>query len=169
VGLLEELSDRAIRHCAQTMEARRGFRLAAWVSLMVAASVFGCGDGDGSSTGIPADAPDREQVAATVNAMFEAWNAGDGEAACALMTDRGQRLVVKIARRDLDSEATACAQAAAEIDAEARRELGEEVTLERIRIDGHSAWVASDEVGGGEMPLRRVGGTWLVAVPSFVN
>lgn len=53
--------------------------------------VAGCGDDDGPAfTG-----SDEEQVAATVNAMTEAIAAGDGDGACELMTERGQRALVR--------------------------------------------------------------------------
>jgi hypothetical protein len=145
-----------------------GFSLAAGLGLLVGAGVVaGCG---GSSQ----SPPSKQEAAATVNAMFEAWNAGDGETTCGYLTPDGQVLMVKYVAPQLhgitgEIDAKTCNGAVEQTAAAKKRRIGEVVSAHDVTIsnDGERAHVASRVRGA--MTLQDVGGEWRVAVPTFID
>jgi hypothetical protein len=141
-------------------------------SLALAALAIGaCGDSsDGSNpevTGTP-----EEQIAKTVNAMFAAWNAGDGELTCSYLTDRGSELLVRIAPQlhglkqkiQVDNCEEAIEKSAAAIEGT----IGERASAQQVQINPDRTASVSSRVRGA-LTLREVDGEWLVEVPTFID
>ena len=139
-----------------------------------AATVAGlvlCGCGGDDAAEVPEfSGSDEQQVAKTVNAMFDAIAANDGATACGLMTDRGQRIWVKIITRNPESGGSGdtCEEAADTVDWNGLAEY-EDVRAGDVSIEvaGERATVTNDF--GGMLTAESVDGTWLVDVPMFVN
>jgi hypothetical protein len=85
---------------------RRGLLAPAFAAALLAA---GCGGGDWAT--LTFSGSDEEQVAATVNAMTAAIAAGEGAVACELMTERGQRVMLRIGRQAGGQDVADCAAA----------------------------------------------------------
>jgi len=131
-----------------------------------------CGSDDPDSTDPPVpDGQPREQIAETVNAMFDAWNRADGELACAYMTARGQRLAVRIASQlhELreEIEPSDCVSAVEESAAVTEETIGQSVVPSAVSIQGERASVAS--AFRGALAMTQVDGVWLVDVPTFID
>jgi hypothetical protein len=133
--------------------------------------ISGCDDA-GDETIETAEA--REQIAANVNAMFEAWNAGDGESACSYLSDRGQRVMVVIVRQfhglKEPARAANCEEAVENSAAATDRGFGERVSAADVYFPGRghkNAEVASRHRGA--VQVQRVGDEWLVVVPAFID
>jgi hypothetical protein len=140
-------------------------------ALVIVAECGGDDDDDGlPSPPIPEGTP-REQVAATVNGMFDAWNRGDGELACSYMTRRGQRLAVRIAQQlqqlEGDIAPDDCVRAIADTAAATDETIGQTAVPENVSIDGRRAFVASEFRGA--LRVKRSGGRWLVDVPAYLD
>lgn len=141
-------------------------------ALLVLSVATGCG----SEEQVPPEPPipdgtPRQRIAATVNAMFDAWNNGDGEFACAYMTPRGQRFTARIARRlhqlEDDIAPDDCIEAVEGSAAATEETIGQSVTAEAVSIEGKRASVASRFRGA--LGVRQLGGVWLVDVPTFID
>jgi hypothetical protein len=144
----------------------------AWSAALALILVIGCGSEDDADPQPPVpDGPPKHQIAETVNAMFDAWNDGDGELACEYMTARGQRLAARIARQlhqlegaiDPDGCAEAIEGSAAAID----ETIGQTVAPDAVMVQGRRGSVASEFRGA--LAVRQVDGVWLVDVPTFID
>lgn len=113
---------------------------------------------------------DEEQIAATVNAMFAAIEAGDGETACGLMSERGQRIWVKIVRRnpEIGGSGETCVETVESITADpAQRGVRVDAKSVEVAPGGDTAQVTNRY--GGTLTATFVDDRWLVEVPTFVN
>jgi hypothetical protein len=147
--------------------------LLAVVTLAGVLTLAACDDSDDSDSPELSGDP-REQVVAVVDAMRHAMSDGDGEEACSYMTDRGQRLTVRVVARDLGPAET-CEEAvglfATELSAEDRDEFSNKnvVTRDEVALfqNGSEAEAQSDYRGA--MMLKLVDGPWQVDVPFFAD
>jgi hypothetical protein len=137
-------------------------------------TIAACGDSSEPSGASKPElkGPDEAQIAKTVNAMFAAWNVGDGELTCSYLTDRGRALLVKIAAQlhgfDTEIEAESCEAAVEQSAAAIDEEIGQRASPRRVRIDsGGTAAVLSRF--RGELSLRKVDGEWLIEVPTYID
>jgi hypothetical protein len=152
-----------------------GAMRSAFAALVLAGvlSLVGCGDSDDSESPDHSGSP-REQVVAVVAAMQSALANGDGEQACAYMTPRGQRLMVRLTEAGEAGTAEGCEEAVelvAELVTEEQRRLNEKdvVTPDEVAFfrDGTVAEAYSDYRGA--MRLRLVDQDWRVDIPAFVD
>jgi hypothetical protein len=115
---------------------------------------------------------DEERIAQTVNALFAAWNNGEGELTCSYLTARGRELMVKIASQlhGLDEEihAESCEEAVEQTAAATDEEIGQRASPSRVRVeaDGTAAVISRFR---GELSLREVDSEWLIEVPTFID
>lgn len=138
---------------------RRGLLAALAVSALSAA---GCGGDDGGPA-LTFGGSDEEQIAATVNAMTTAIAAGDGETACALMSDAGQRIMLRIGRQAGGTDVADCAAAVP-----AAASFGFDPGDYRIAPADVSAGAEGAEAGCddyGAFILSRTDGGWRVDTP----
>jgi hypothetical protein len=142
--------------------------------------LFGLGEflSGGQGAPRPVTPPDRgelaemERIAALVNGFFDAWNEGDGDLACSYLTERGQRLVLRIVREAEELQGAADAESctdAIEASAELTEErIGQSATVDRVRIDSPKRAAVISRFRG-ELSLRKVEGEWLIDTPSFFD
>ena len=113
----------------------------------------------------------RELVAGTVNRMFAAWRAGDGEDACSYMSDFGREAMPRIvAQAKPPVIADTCEEAVA--DSEARYDriwIDERITPDEVRISDKPLEAEASGDVRGAVQLQLVDGEWLVAAPYFVD
>jgi hypothetical protein len=149
-----------------------GLRLAAIA--LLAAVVGACGDDSEPSDGTKpvTTGSDEEQIAQTVNAMFAAWNDGDGELTCSYLTDRGRELMVKIASQlhglDEEIDAASCEEAVEQTAAAIDEEIGQRASPSRVRVEANGTAAVISRFRG-ELSLREVDGEWLIEVPTFID
>jgi hypothetical protein len=129
----------------------------------------GCG-GDDDGPDLTFTGSDEEQVAGTVNAMTAAIAAGEGAMACALMTEKGQRVMLAAGRQAAtgpepvdDCEAAVPAAEAAGFDPGDFRVTVGDVSVGR---NGRQAEAECDL--GGAFILNRTDAGWRAATP-FCN
>jgi len=139
---------------------RRGLLAA---GLAAAALIAGCGDDGGAAPTFSGS--DEEQVAATVNAMTAAIAAGDGEIACALMTERGQRRMLAAGRQAASgAEPVDGCEAAVPVVEAAGFDPGDfRITPGDVSVDRAYADAACDL--GGSFILTRTDAGWRVDSP----
>jgi len=135
-------------------------------ALVGVALLAGCGDEGGAAPTFSGS--DEEQVAATVNAMTAAIAAGDGEIACALMTGRGQRRMLRFGRQ-VSAGVDTC-EAAVPAVAGSGYDPGDfRVTVRDVAIEpGHDRAQANCEFRGGYLLVRTAAG-WRVDAPACVD
>ncbi len=119
--------------------------------LAVAGSLaVGCGDG---GDGAPEfEGSDEEQVAATVRVVADAMAAGDGEAACPLLSDQGQEILIRVTSRAGDAEIDSCEDAVAAVG---------ETEFSTDTVDPAPENVTLYENGSAELYCRHRG-AWLL-------
>jgi hypothetical protein len=145
---------------------RRGLLAALAVVVLLA----GCGgDGDAGPT-LTFTGSDEEQVAATVNAMTAAIAAGEGTTACALMTERGQRQMVRFGRQAAGTDAIDTCAEAVPAAMDAGYDPGDfRVTVGDVSIEpGPDEAQANCEFRGGFL-LERTDAGWRVNFPYCVD
>jgi hypothetical protein len=141
---------------------RRGLLAALGCGLLIA----GCGGDDDTSEAPTFAGSDEEQVAGTVNAMTAAIAAGDGTTACALMTEKGQRAMVRFGGQVLGAEAVDSCEEAVPAAADAGYDPGDfRMTVRDVSFGpkADEAW-ANCEFRGGFQLLRTEAG-WRVNIP----
>ncbi|MEZ5075341.1 MAG: hypothetical protein R2691_10980 [Solirubrobacterales bacterium] len=142
---------------------RRGL-LSALIGVVLLAP--GCGGDDGPT--LTFGGSDEEQVAATVNAMTAAIAAGDGEIACALMTERGQRRMVRIGRQ-VSAGVDTCAAAVPAVAGFGYDPGDFRVSVRDVSIGpGPDHAQANCELRGGFL-LERSAAGWRVDAPACVD
>lgn len=141
------------------------------VPLLLAATLVvstGCGDEPDSE---PARTPEQ-RIADKVAQFWDDVEAGNGEAACAAVTERGRRMWIRWSDEapELDDVETCPAAVAALSEAWADAG-GEETTgpggsfdADDVSTDGDKAQVQCRYRGA--VMLRRVDGEWLVRIPA---
>jgi hypothetical protein len=138
----------------------------------------GCGGSGATTSNIIAEpppatfqGPPEEQVALTVNAFYKAWTAGDGEQACSFLSPRGQRIALEMIPQlhglTTSVEATNCPDAIAQSAEGVAGPVGQKVAPGQVTVHGDNATVQSKFRGA--IPLRRIGGAWLLEIPLFVD
>lgn len=114
---------------------------------------------------------DEEQVAGTVNAMTAAIAAGDGATACALMTEQGRRVIVRIGRQaatgpDPVDDCAAAVPAAAAVG----YDPGDyRVTVRDVSIEPGPDHAQANCEFRGVFLLERTDGAWRVDIPYCVD
>jgi hypothetical protein len=141
---------------------RRGLLAALAVLALLAA---GCGDDDGPT--LIFGGSDEEQIAATVNAMTAAIAAGDGATACGLMTEKGQRTMLRIGRQ-ADGLVSDCAAAVPAASAFGFDPGDFRVTTADVKI-GPRGSSAEAECDYGALLLERTDEGWRVEAPWCVT
>ena len=140
---------------------------------VLCAAVAGCGGADETTADpfTPTGSP-KEQIASTVNEMFSAWNDGDGELACSLMTERGQQLAVRIAGQFHDLQGSIapddCVEAVEQSAEAVDGEIGQAVKAWQVKLEGEDRATVISKYRGA-MSMQQVDGRWLVVVPTFVD
>jgi hypothetical protein len=112
----------------------------------------------------------RDEIARDVTATYRAWSRGDGEAACAQLTDRGRELLVEAAPEfELATQPQTCGETFEQIAAEHAGRLRERFTAGEVDLDEGNATgeVACDTRGA--VQVRHVDGDWMVEVPWCVD
>jgi len=142
-------------------------RLCLAFTLAICSIAAGCGGSSGRSAA-PITGSAHEQIAATVNAMFGAWKAGDGKTACSLLTQRGRTALVSLARRFSHTNATSCEDAVAASAGDVHQPAGPPASPSDASITGPSTAQLNSQFGTAVL-LRRVQGIWLIEVPAFIN
>jgi hypothetical protein len=145
------------------------------VSVCVLALVAaGCGEDDGEP---PPPASDEQQIAAAVNGVFDAVVDDDGEAACSLLTERGQRYFHVLARREFPTEIGegADCEAAVAVTAEQLADKGLDdladytYVAEDVHIqEGRDQAQVRCEFRGAVF-AKQVDGDWLVDIPACID
>jgi hypothetical protein len=139
---------------------RRGL-LAALAAVALLAA--GCGGGDEGPT-LTFTGSDQEQVAATVNAMTAAIAAGEGATACALMTEKGQRVMLRIGRQT-GGEVADCA-AAVPAAAGLGFDPGDyRITAAQVELSGNPPSSAEAKCDYGAFLLAHTEEGWRVNTP----
>jgi hypothetical protein len=88
-------------------------------ALLVAAGLLAVGCGSESQ---PASAGgERAEIATTAGAVADAMEAGDGQAACGLIAEEGQKILVEVVRRDLGAQGVEDCESAVAAIARSRR------------------------------------------------
>jgi hypothetical protein len=138
----------------------------------------GCGGNGGdemttrSTTTVGEPPPrSRELVADTVNRMFAAWRAGDGEEACSYMSDFGRDLMPKIAAQFRPPVvADTCEEAVAESAARSKGTgIEDRITPDEVTISENPLEAEALGEMRGAVQLQLVEGEWLGAAPYFVD
>ena len=133
----------------------------------VAVALVGCGGGGGGSS---SSSSDENDVRASATNFVKAFGAGDGKAACALMTPEAQAAFVKQVGGPL--HVNDCPAAVAAAHGEAAAELNLDFTgasVTKVQVSGDSA-TATVKAGARSLPakLSKAGGAWkLTAVPGL--
>lgn len=83
--------------------------------MVVVAGALAAGCGGGGDGAPEFEGSDEEQVAATVRVVVDAMAAGDGEAACPLLSDQGQEILIRVTSRAGDAEVDSCEEAVAAV------------------------------------------------------
>lgn len=125
----------------------------------------GCG-GDGDAATPTFTGSDEEQVAGTVNAMTAAIAAGDGAAACGLMTEGGQRIMLGVGRQAAGSGIGDCAAAVPAAESIGYDPGDFRVTVGDVSIpaDSPNRAEAACDLGGAFL-LERSDAGWRVGTP----
>jgi hypothetical protein len=119
-------------------------------------------------SGEPAPENEKDRVARAVNSFAAAAVAGDGEAACAYLSERAQRLMF----RQAPASAASCAELFEEaggdatVDDDVPTFTSDDVRLDRFR--GSPSATVSDPYGG-QMLLLKTDDDWLIEIPGFVK
>lgn len=142
------------------------------LAFATATLVAGCGGSEPAPEPSEITGPPKQRIAATVNTFFEAFSEGNAGVACKLLTERGKKLVVRITPQFQDlSEPISpenCEEAI-ELGAEATEgKIGQVVSAQQVRLDGSGRASVVSEFRG-ELAMRRVDGTWLIVVPTFID
>jgi hypothetical protein len=133
----------------------------------------GCDESNEPTPKPPApDGPPEVQIVAAVNGMFDAWNEGDGELACAYMTEGGQRLAVRIAPQFHELEEPidpdTCPEAVEQSAEISDEPIGQVASRDRVELQGKNRAIVHSEFRGA-LTVKQVAGEWLVAVPTFID
>ena len=147
------------------------------LTLTVALAFCACGEDESSPPPPNPSATDREQIAAAVNDFYAAMVDGDGELACSYLTERGQRFLHTVARRQFPSEIGEAADCEAVVDVTADYLADEKVedpsdytyVAEEVSIEeGRGKAYAQCEFRGSVF-MRRSGNDWLIDVPGCID
>jgi len=130
-----------------------------------------CGDSSEPSkpefTGSP-----EEQIAKTVNAMFAAWNAGDGELTCSYLTEDGRNWVLKYVPQfpflEEEIDPDSCEDAVEMSRAATEGTYGQHAAAQRVQINPDGTASVHSRFRGA-VTLREVDGEWLIEVPYFFD
>jgi hypothetical protein len=156
-------------------------RIAVWMSAAIAAVVMGGCDGGDPSPAIDESLTSEEAIAKNVNAYWHAVVAGEGDAACSLLTARGQELMKRSTMRDwphstggIDDCASAVDEYAARLASDERAEAFRaantyspgDVFIDKDNAD--KAQVAC-EFRGAIFVERDEDGVWRIVVPGCVD
>jgi hypothetical protein len=133
----------------------------------------GCEDSEESAPKPPAPkGPAEVQIVAAVNGMFDAWNDGNGDLACAYMTEGGQRLAIRIAPQFHDLEEPidpdTCPEAVEQSADITDEPIGQVVSRDRVELQGDDRAIVQSEFRGA-LTVKKVDGEWLIAVPTFID
>lgn len=132
--------------------------------------IAGCGDGDDTSSVPTFTGSDEEQIAGTVNAMTAAIAAGDGATACALMTERGQRVMVRFGRQAAGAGAIASCADAVPAAADAGYDPGDfRVTVGDVSVEPGPDEAQVNCEFRGAFVLARTDAGWRVDIPYCVD
>jgi len=141
--------------------------------LLLAALVAGCGAGHKSSS----QAAAKQQVTQAVRSYLQAQTAGDGQAACALLTAGGQQQLTTLvmqASKGLLTTRPSCQDAVVLIRAIAGTKVLDALkhaSVEQVEVSGNTA--TAEVVDGTQLPneqvsLQKVGTAWkIAAVPGL--
>jgi hypothetical protein len=147
------------------------------LTLALAISIAACGEDDSSPPPPDPSPPDEEQIAATVNDFFAALVEDDGDLACSYLTERGQRFMHTVARRqfptqvgeDADCEAVVAITAEYLADEDVRSTADYTYTAAGVSIEesGRKAYAQCEF--RGSVFVRRSGDGWLVDLPGCID
>jgi len=137
---------------------------AALAAALAGLALGGCGGGDGKKVSDP------DAVRAAVSGFAKAFGAGDGKAACDLMTAEARAAFVKRVQSLIAT--TDCAKAIATVHDEAGAEVNlafSDATVTNVRVTGSSATATLTASGhSATAKLAREGGSWkLTGVPGI--
>jgi ketosteroid isomerase-like protein len=136
--------------------ASRRFILGA-LAPTIAMLLTACGGGNDSS--------EKDEIANVTTATFRALETGDGEAACARLTPRGQQALLDDSR--LPTSSASCEASVAALARDYSRFGPRTFTAADVSVTGTRAQAACE--GGTAVLLRKSGDDWLVDVPACVN
>jgi hypothetical protein len=157
-----------------TVLAGQRCSVASAATLLIAAAVGGCGGAHKPSSQQPIA---QQQVTQTVRSYLRAQTAGDGQAACALLSAGGQQQLITLvmrASKGLLKASPSCEDAVGLIRAIAGTKLLgalEHARVEYVQITGGRA--TAQVVDGTQFPseqvsLQKVGKAWkIAAVPGL--
>lgn len=139
------------------------------VPLMLVGALIAAGCGDAEPE--PASTPEQ-RLADRVEQFWADVEAGDGDAACAAVTDRGRRMWVRWSGDDPEvDDAETCPDAVAALSEAWAEQDGDGVTGPGGSFSADDVWIDGDEAQvqcryRGAMMLRQVDGEWLVRIPA---
>jgi hypothetical protein len=148
-----------------------------FLTLVIALAMAACGEDESSPPPPDLSATDEEQIAATVNDFFAAMIEDDGELACSYLTERGQRLMHTVARRQFPTEVGEGADCEAVIAISYEHLEDEEVgSLADYTYTAGGVYI---EEGGskaevqcefrGAIFMRRSGTDWFIDFPACID
>ena len=144
------------------MSAFRGTLLLA--AILATLALPGCGGEDPDPPEFTGT--DEEQVAATVNALLDAFEVEDEEAMCALMSERGQQLMMLTAGElPQTAEVVSCEAAMAVLLDEGFDPKASEVGTGDVDISPETPNRAEANCDYGAFILERPKGPWRVVTP----
>ncbi|MEA2430548.1 MAG: hypothetical protein QOI19_1021 [Thermoleophilaceae bacterium] len=148
------------------MEDRKRYPLMA--AAVVALALSGCGGGSGGGGGGGVSDPAAVRTAASE--FSKAFGAGDGKAACALMTPDAQAAFLK--RVKLLTPVKDCPEAVAAVHGEAGAQLNisfSDATVSNVKVAGDSATATLTASGHSAVAkLSKQGSAWkLTGVPGI--
>jgi hypothetical protein len=140
--------------------------------LLAAVVVVAVGCGDDTDPGPDSASTPEQRIADQVSRFWDDVEAGDGEAACAAVTERGRRIWVRWSGDDPEvDDAETCPDAVAALSQAWAEQDGESVTGPGGSFSADDVWIDGDQAQvqcryRGAMLLRHVDGEWLVRIPA---
>jgi hypothetical protein len=142
--------------------------------LLIAIVSAGCGSDDDSA---PTAA--KDEVATLVNDYFTALRAEDGGEACPLLSDRGERLLIRLAELGSGETVEDCERAAsvygkflAEADRASDGAAKQVFAATDVSLPAEGGSPVEAEVDcrvRGAIVVEQVDGEWLISVPACVD